>query len=137
MKKGISTIIATIILVVITIGLIATAYLYFMGIVTVGPVVSIASARCGPVPKNSLNVTLTLKNEGTSDWSSGDLTFTWDGTEFTITEKGCESVAAGKTGICIITNTTTGTLAYDNMKGTHNLAIYGPRNTVPPSPITC
>jgi len=33
MRKGIATIIATIILVVITIGLVSTAYLYFSGLI--------------------------------------------------------------------------------------------------------
>ncbi len=36
----------TIMLVVITIGLISTAYLYFSSIVTVGPVLSVASGYC-------------------------------------------------------------------------------------------
>lgn len=68
MKKGISTIIATIIMVVITIGLISTAYLYFSGLIggmTEGTI-SLVDAYC------ALNdhIYVIAKNEGTAEIAS-------------------------------------------------------------------
>jgi hypothetical protein len=138
MKKGISTIIASIILVVITIGLLATAYLFFTGMVAVGPVVSLESGRCTyDEPTNEHNVTIVLRNKGTSDWDTGDLTFRWDGEEVDPVDTECLSVPAGETKKCVFTNGTPSTNAMpSDITGTHNLAIYGP-NTIPPSPIDC
>jgi len=75
MSKGIATIIATIILVVITIGLISTAYLYFASIVQVGPVVSIASAYCNTTD----DIIITVRNEGTEAITATNLQFLKDG----------------------------------------------------------
>jgi len=135
--KGISTIIAAIILVVITIGLIATAYLYFAGIVSVGPVVSIGSAYCNyDKDLNKHNVTVTLRNDGTSDWGIGDLTFMWEDTEVTPVTgyTDCQSADAGDSKACVFTNGT-GTMPSD-ITGTHTFNVYGPRNTAG-GPITC
>ena len=136
--KGISTIIAAIILVVITIGLIATAYLYFMGIVTVGPVVSVASAYCQYFDStlNHHNVTLTLRNDGTSAWAPGDLTFMWDGVEVGPFVSGCDNVKAGEVGTCVFKNATGTPAMPSDLSGTHTLNVYGPRNTAG-GPITC
>lgn len=135
--KGISTIIAAIILVVITIGLIATAYLYFAGIVSVGPVVSIATAYCNwDEDSETYNVTVTLKNDGTSGWEIGDLTYMWEGEEINPEpwKTDCEAVGAGAAKTCIFTNATE--ISDDQIKGTHTLSVYGPRNTAG-GPITC
>jgi flagellin-like protein len=69
MRKGISTIIATIILVVITIGLISTAYLYFSGLIggmTEGAI-SLVDAYCVAASDDIIAI---VKNEGTADISS-------------------------------------------------------------------
>jgi len=135
MKKGISTIIATIILVVITIGLLATAYLYFAGIVTVGAVVAVGSGSC-----NGSHITLSLRNDGTSnlDLEAGDISI--DGT----TLVSDDYVGTSPACLAALSPQATGTCLIDSMGGTafssgtlYNLAVYGPRNTVPPSPITC
>jgi len=68
MGKGIATIIATIILVVITIGLVSTAYLYFSGLIggmTEGTI-SLVDAYC------ALNdhIYVIVKNEGTAEIAS-------------------------------------------------------------------
>jgi len=68
MRKGISTIIATIILVVITIGLVSTAYLYFSGLIggmTEGAI-SLIDAYC----VGNDHIIAIVKNEGTADISS-------------------------------------------------------------------
>jgi len=68
MSKGIATIIATIILVVITIGLISTAYLYFSGLISgmTEGAISLVDAYCA---SNSY-IYVIVKNEGTADISS-------------------------------------------------------------------
>ena len=138
MKKGISTIIAAIILVVITIGLIATAYLYFSGIVTVGPVIALAAGYCTwDSTDGEYEVTITLRNDGTDAWTS--LSWLWDGNAV-VSETGstgCESLAAGTSGTCKLTNGTyTSSLPDANVAGTHTLMIIGPRNQIS-GPITC
>ena len=68
MSKGIATIIATIILVVITIGLVSTAYLYFSGLIggmTEGAI-SLVDAYCA----KDDHIYVIVKNEGTADISS-------------------------------------------------------------------
>lgn len=134
MRKGIATIIATIILVVITIGLISTAYIYFASIVTVGPVVSSMTVPRCSFETDRYEVTIYLKNEGTEKWNSidwlldgGDLPA---GISFTTTT--CESVEAGKTEHCVFENTT----ATTDLSGTHTIIAIGPRNQVS-IPFTC
>lgn len=84
MTKGISPIIAIIILVVITIGLAATAYMFFSGLVTgrMVKVISIVDASC-----EDENITLFLRNEGTTNITvtsgSGDLKVFVDGSDDT------------------------------------------------------
>jgi len=135
--KGISTIIAAIILVVITIGLIATAYLYFAGIVSVGPVVAVSAGYCNyDSDANSYNVTLTLKNDGTATWT--DLTFMWDGQEVDSLIADCESIDPGGAKTCMFVNGTpaAGNAMPEDISGTHTLNAIGPRNQAG-GPITC
>ena len=132
--KGIATIIATIILVVITIGLISTAYIYFTSIVTVGPVVSsMTMPRCQwDETSHTYNVTIYLKNEGTDKWDSID--WLWDGKDLgtgMLVDDGCNSVEAGKQKSCMFVNVTN----YD-FEGTHTFTAIGPRNQVA-IPVTC
>ena len=122
MRKGISTIIATIMLVVITIGLISTAYLYFAGIVTVGPVLSIASAYCDASTKF---IYVTLKNEGTASVTTSSITWLNNGNSVTPV---CNptTLNASATTSCTFTGQT----------GVNNIMAIGPKNQAG-GPVTC
>jgi len=132
MRKGIATIIATIILVVITIGLISTAYLYFAGIVQVGAVVSIANAYCDA----SDDIHITVRNEGTEALTLVEGDFLIDGTALVsgdITATGCFSIEATKAGTCTIA--LKGGVAL--VDGTlYNILVLGPRNQAG-GPVSC
>ena len=124
MRKGISTIIASIILVVITIGLISTAYLYFAGIVTVGPVLSIASAYCN----TTQHITITLRNEGTSGMSTTDITWLNNGNPVSQVDVSCSpnTLNAAETTTCVI----------NGSSGVNNIVAIGPKNQAS-GPVTC
>jgi len=132
MRKGIATIIATIILVVITIGLISTAYLYFASIVQVGAVVSIANAYCD----SSNNIQITVRNEGTQDLILAFSDFLIDGTPLItadISGTCLAGISATKTGTCTIT-AKSGTALVDGTL--YNILVIGPRNQAG-GPVSC
>jgi flagellin-like protein len=122
MNKGISTIIATIMLVVITIGLISTAYLYFSGIVTVGPVLAIANANCN----GSQIISATLRNDGTSTVKTNTLSWLLDGNSKSGVACDATDLNAGGTTTCTISTTS----------GLHNFLAIGPKNQAG-GPVTC
>ena len=125
MRKGISTIIATIMLVVITIGLISTAYLYFSTIVTVGPVIAIASGFCD----STQNIKITIRNDGTSDLTMSSVTWLKDGTQITPAPTcGTGTLIAGNSTTCTITGNTAGRL--------YNILAVGPKNQAG-GPVKC
>jgi FlaG/FlaF family flagellin (archaellin) len=122
MKKGISTIIATIMLVVITIGLISTAYLYFTSIVSVGPVLSIASAYC-----SGTSITLTLKNDGTAQVNTTSLTWLLNSnSQGTLSTCSPQMLNATSTSTCTVTGAS----------GVNNIMVIGPKNQAG-GPVTC
>ncbi len=124
MSKGIATIIATIILVVITIGLVSTAYLYFAGIVQVGPVVSIASAYCNTTD----HIIVTVRNEGTEDITATNLDFLKDGNSVSLAQACAPTnLAAGDTVSCVMTGTD---------GAVNNILVIGPRNQAG-GPVNC
>jgi len=125
MKKGISTIIASILLVVITIGLISTAYLYFVGIVSVGGVITIASAYC----TSTRNITVTLRNDGTDSIDTGDITWLLNGNAETGVSCSPTSLNAAETTTCTTLNVSTNS-------GVNNIVAIGPRNQAG-GPVTC
>ena len=136
MSKGIATIIATVIMVVITIGLISTAYIYFSSLVTVGPVVtSMISPRCAKnVNDVDYNITIYLKNSGTETWNNID--WLLDGQPIndpnaTTWDNSCDSVPAGETEICVFNSTEIGF----GVPGTHIFIAIGP--TQVEIPVTC
>ena len=134
MRKGIATIIATIILVVITIGLISTAYIYFSSIVTVGPVVSaMVVPRCNwDDNSKTYNVTVYLKNEGTDGWNNIDWLFDGDTLSSSLIIKNdCNQLDAGRTESCMFVNDST-----TDFSSTHMFTAIGPRNQVA-IPVTC
>ena len=134
MEKGISTIIATVILVVITIGLLSTAYIYFQSFAKVGAVVS----GMGPAPRCTLtggtyNITVYIKNMGTENLPSVD--WYWDSaTKITSVVNTCETTNAGKTASCVFQNGTGSVPA--NPTGTHVITAIGPKNQID-IPVTC
>jgi len=71
-NKGVSGIIATILLVMITIGLVGTAYIYFSGMVSgkTAKTISISDVSCN----SSGYITVVISNDGTQDISDSDLT---------------------------------------------------------------
>jgi len=132
MRKGISTIIASIILVVITIGLISTAYLYFAGMVSVGPVVSVASAYCD----SANDIQITVRNEGTSDLDLDPTDFLIDGAALTtndVTGSCLSVITAGNSSTCNVTSIG-GTQLTDGKL--YNILVIGPRNQAG-GPVTC
>ena len=130
--KGISTIIAAIILVVITIGLIATAYLYFAGIISPGAVIALSSGYCDA--DNFIQIG--IRNDGTSPLPSTGVTIQVDGASTTSDPTVCgASLAVGATDNCNISTGATPPQAFADGQQ-HTLSIYGPRNSVE-GPITC
>ncbi len=106
--KGISTIIASIILVVITIGLISVAYLYMSGLIsgTTGKNIQLMDSYCDNDGTNG-NITVMVKNIGTL--SITNLTYFIDGKTATLVDKTCDDVISPQdTVICIMNGTTDG-----------------------------
>jgi FlaG/FlaF family flagellin (archaellin) len=127
--KGISTIIATIIMVVITIGLIGVAYLYMSGIITGATSQNIAMLDAYCEPTNN-NITVLVKNDGTV----GITTMRWyvDGIEKnyyvpTTCNSTSISLAAGNSVSCTIYGIATQANIAD---GFRELRVIGPSNAV-------
>jgi flagellin-like protein len=72
--KGISTVVATLLMLIITIALAGLAYSYISGIFTArtAVVLAIAGADCNPTTNN---ITVTLRNDGTSPINLSAITF--------------------------------------------------------------
>jgi len=70
MKKGISTIIATILLLIITIGLAGTAYMFISGMLTskISKTISVLGSYC-----NGTHMTLIVANDGTDSIAAVEL----------------------------------------------------------------
>ncbi|MDI6826125.1 MAG: hypothetical protein QMD36_02940 [Candidatus Aenigmarchaeota archaeon] len=112
--KGVSTIIAAIIMVVITIGLISVAYLYISGLIagTTATNIWLADAYC-----NTTHIIYLIKNIGTASVDS--LTFYVDGAP--ITDPPCTPplpIGAGNLTTCIHTAS----------MGIHQIRVVGPSN---------
>ena len=77
MNKGISTIIASIILLIITIGLAGTAYVFITGLISgfYSKVINVLDVSCTPsgLP-NKANITIILSNDGTTNITDSELT---------------------------------------------------------------
>jgi FlaG/FlaF family flagellin (archaellin) len=123
--KGISTIIATIIMVVITIGLISVAYLYMSGLITGATAQNIAllDAYCDAATNNIFAL---IKNDGTTAITFNLMSFYVNGTTTGITVlASCtgagNSLAAGATQNCMFNGTS---------NGFNEVRIVGPSNAV-------
>jgi flagellin-like protein len=120
--KGISAVIATLLLLVITLGLVGLAYGYITGIfgAKTGKVFSVISADCA-----GGTATVVLRNDGTVNMVSTDINLT------------AITPAAGEAGVCTagavppMATGATGTLTFTNCATgrTHTWRASGPSNT--------
>jgi FlaG/FlaF family flagellin (archaellin) len=137
--KGISTIIAEIIMVVITIGLISVAYLYMSGLLTATTAQSIAllDAYCESTDKN---ITVLIKNDGTSPINTTAIKWYVDGSDKSLNvypnDAGTSScynsavtLGAGSSKSCIICGKNVAGCA-NLQTGSRELRIIGPSNAV-------
>jgi FlaG/FlaF family flagellin (archaellin) len=117
--KGISTIIATIIMVVITIGLISVAYLYMSGLITSRTTqnIQLADAFCRASDKHLI---VLVKNIGTN--SIPTLSYVLRGSSSVATCNPALPLPAGSTTSCDITTA--------GVTGPNELRIIGPANAV-------
>ena len=117
--KGISVIIATIILVVITIGLVATAYIYISGLLTSSTArnINLANAVC-----NSTGyITVIVQNIGTADIDGSKISVYVNGNK----DSDCTfsgTLSPGDSVSCTTSN-------YDTGKW-HDVTVVGPGNSV-------
>jgi flagellin-like protein len=82
MNKGISTIIATIILLVITIGLAGTAYVFISNLLRISfsKTINLLDLSCNPSgTPNQATITIILSNDGTQNITDSELTVLVDG----------------------------------------------------------
>ena len=114
--KGISTIIATIIMVVITIGLISVAYLYMSGLIisTTATNIQLSDAYC-----NTTAIIYLIRNIGTSDITS--LTFYMDGASVTASCNPVLPIGPSNSTSCV----------HAASKGIHQIRVVGPSNAAP------
>jgi len=115
--KGISTIIATIIMVVITIGLISVAYLYMSGLIisTTATNIQLSDAYC-----NTTHIIYLIRNIGTASISS--LTFYVNGAPTTVTCNPILPMGPGNSTTCLHIVTTV---------GIKQIRVVGPSNAAP------
>ena len=122
--KGISAIIATILLLLITIALAGTAYMYVSGMLTgrIQKTITILSATCS---QDGKTLTVVLSNDGTADITSDDLDWIVDagGTPEVSTFSCGGDIAPHSSAVC--TNTTT-----SDRSGTIKITTVGPSNSV-------
>ncbi len=126
--KGISAIIATILLLLITIALAGTAYMYVSGMLTgkIQKTITVLSATCS---QDKETLTLVISNDGTADINSTlDLRWTVDdGTgapaapTFECTP---ETITPHSSSVCSYTKTA-------GYSGTIQIVVVGPSNSVP------
>ena len=118
--KGISTIIATILMVVITIGLVSVAYLYMSGLITGATAQNIAlmDAYC-----SSNTIYTLIRNDGTISITMNTVKFYLGGTSYTANPActGVNTLAAGATLTC---NVVAGSIGF------YELRVVGPSNAV-------
>jgi len=117
-KKGISAVIATILMLMITIALAGLAYMYISGIFTArtATAISLASIDC-----TDLDIYALVKNDGTASINLVDIDIYVDGGS----ANNCAAsgtVAAGRVATCaVIANVGA---------GTHSVRIVGPSNAI-------
>jgi len=118
--KGISTIIATIMMVVITIGLVSVAYLYMSGLITSRTTqnIQLVDAFCR---NNKLNIL--IKNIGTTSINSGSISFIVKGSAQAMSCDTPATFTAGNSTMCVNTTVVAG-------PGPNEIRVIGPSNAV-------
>ncbi len=121
--KGISVIIATIILVVITIGLVSTAYLYIMGLIKgrTATNIELVYSYCN----STGHMSVIVKNIGTSNITTTDIDFIVDGSSKSCSNTGewTGDIGSGDAKSCVISLGSGAT-------GYHDLTVVGPSNAI-------
>jgi FlaG/FlaF family flagellin (archaellin) len=128
--KGVSTIIASILMVVITIGLTSVAYLYLSGIIsgTTAQNIALLDAYCEPTDNN---ISVLIKNDGTIGITANTIRWYVDGSDRKVhmyPAIGCNdttALGAGNTVSCTIWGAGGGT-----QNGFRELRVIGPSNAV-------
>jgi FlaG/FlaF family flagellin (archaellin) len=126
MYKGISTIIATIVLLVITIGLAGTAYIFISGLIgkLYSKTINVLDVSCNPFSSNQANITIILSNDGTANITDPELTVMVDGAvksdKFTFTPS---PILPRSTAVATSSDT------YE-MNKVHTVLVYSPSNSV-------
>ena len=122
LKKGISNVVATILLLVITIALTGAAYMLISGILTSkSTILSVLSEMC-----KDGNITLFVKNEGVKVIKSSDITIVHE--TGSCTGEVVPDIEPGQTSKIILTNCTT---------GRHVIHIITSGGGIPPVPVDC
>ena len=122
--KGISVIIATIILVVITIGLVATAYIYISGLITSSTAknIELVHAFCYKnETTNKYDMTLIVKNIGTTKISTSNISVFVDG-------KKQEGMSWSPSGDLSVGDSAS--VVINQTIGYHDVSIVGPSNSI-------
>jgi len=119
MNKGISAIIATILLLMITIALAGTAYVYMSGMITgrTSKTISIADVSCV-----NGNITVVISNDGTSDIADGEIRVFIDNEDKTTTYGDLDPITSHNTSVDVSKDTNYGS-------GSHNVLVISPSNS--------
>jgi len=118
--KGVSAIIATILMLVITIGLAGTAYVYISGMLTgkTAKTISLLDASC-----TGSNIVIVISNDGTQNIAATELAAYLDGSAVAAADTDIDGLAinAHRTGVGTISTGVAGTL--------HTVLITSPTNS--------
>ena len=115
--KGISTVIATILMLLITVGMAGMAYMYISGMFTseVAQRISLSSADC-----TGGEISVMVKNSGTESITITDIRLHID-SDADVPCKSSGTLSAGSSTLCE---------SIDKAAGTHTVKIVGPANAV-------
>jgi flagellin-like protein len=118
--KGVSAIIATILMLIITIGLAGTAYIYISGVMTgrTAKTISLLDASC-----SGGDITVVLSNDGTTDITATDLGIWVDGADASGDCNEDQAVVAHTTAVILCSPST----AYGS--GGHEVLVTSPTNS--------
>lgn len=138
MRKGISTVIATLLMLVITIALAGFAYTYISGTLTArtGVVINLLDATCGSGGAAADSIQVTVLNDGTT--ASGALTVTATAPDGTTTTGTCTTVSInpGTQGSCPGSGIDRALLAA-NTAGSYRIRITSPSGTPVTGTVFC
>ena len=123
MVKGISTVIATILMLLITIALASFAYTYLSGVLTAQTAKTIELVGGIECTTGTSHI-ITVRNIGTTNIPTGEVAVTVDGTSATCTWSGTGDLVSGGTARTCTTGVTGVTT------GSHKVRVLGPGNSL-------